>query len=145
VGYGESILIEYDNCCNERGPGGRFNILIDGGSAQDTEYEGFSQRIRTIDFLKEKGIGKIDLLVISHIHDDHVCGLAEVVKQLEVTELWCNCRLPDELLGKRLHNPFGRNESLWKFVNALNAYSSIPLITLNTTSATPSSSFENVT
>lgn len=123
VGYGESILIEYGNGARE--PENKFVMLIDGGSAQDAEYEGFPQRIRTIDYLKKKGIGRIDILVISHIHDDHVCGLTEVVKQLEIGELWCNCLLPGEFLGRRLHNPFDPEESLWKFLNSLNEYNEI--------------------
>ena len=61
VGQGDSALVECD---------GRF-MLIDGGSeaAGDTVYN----------ILEEKGIQHLDILVISHMHADHIGGLPKVL------------------------------------------------------------------
>lgn len=65
VGYGDAILVETDG----------FTILLDGGTARADEFSGFSYRTRAADYLEHAGIARINLLLLSHIHDDHVCGL----------------------------------------------------------------------
>ena len=95
VGYGDSILIEEE--CDFR----KFVMLIDGGKPDNEHYEGFPQRIRTIDYLHQKGIEKIDLLLITHLHEDHVGGLLEVVDSIPIDRIWCNYALPEEFLGKK--------------------------------------------
>ena len=75
VGYGDAILMEMTD---------GFTILLDGGSSLDEEFAGDPFRIRSIDYLKKQGISQIDLLLISHIHEDHVCGLEQVVKEIPV-------------------------------------------------------------
>ena len=65
VGYGDAILIEQDG----------FTMLLDGGTAREDEFSGFPYRVRAADYLEAAGVSRIDLLIISHIHDDHVCGL----------------------------------------------------------------------
>jgi|GEM_PF-1919365 len=41
-----------------------------------------------IEYLKEAGITKIDYLVITHPHHDHVSGLKEIANNFEVKEVW---------------------------------------------------------
>ena len=65
VGYGDSLLLKWKDTV----------MLIDGGSALESEFEGFPARIRSADYLQKTGIGRIDTLIITHIHEDHVCGL----------------------------------------------------------------------
>jgi competence protein ComEC len=76
VGQGDSIFI--------RTAGGK-TVLIDGG--------GFSSRTNTennmgdyvvIPFLLDYGVSKLDLVIASHAHDDHIQGLMSVLRDFEV-------------------------------------------------------------
>lgn len=89
VGYGEAMLLTA-----ERSDGQPFRMLIDGGSGEDEEYAGYPHRIRAADFLEREGITRLDVLVNTHIHEDHTCGLTGVAARCSVGEYWC-CLLPD--------------------------------------------------
>ena len=80
VGYGDAILVQNQG----------FTLLLDGGSSLPEEFEGFEHRIPAAEYLMAQGIKQIDLLVISHIHEDHVCGLEAILEQIPVKEI----RLP---------------------------------------------------
>lgn len=80
VGYGDAILIQ------NRG----FTLLLDGGSALPEEFADSAYRIPAVEYLQAAGISRIDLLILSHIHEDHVCGLESIVEQIPVDEI----RLP---------------------------------------------------
>ena len=80
VGYGDAILVQNQG----------FTLLLDGGSSLPEEFEGFEHRIPAAEYLKAQKIDQIDLLVISHIHEDHVCGLEAILEQIPVKEI----RLP---------------------------------------------------
>lgn len=69
VGQGESTLIE--------SPGGA-RVLIDGGP--DPSY--------VSSFLARRGIDRLDLVVASHDHKDHVAGLQKVVTAIRVREFF---------------------------------------------------------
>lgn len=71
VGQGDSIFIELTD--------GK-SMLIDASTA---EYgEGIA------DYIKDKGYSKIDYLVATHPHADHIGGLQDVVEQLEIGEIY---------------------------------------------------------
>ena len=77
VGYGEAILLE---CPDSSKPDGVFTALIDGGSAEDSEFaDRSSGRVRIEEYLKKRGIRRLDLAVSTHIHEDHLCGLLRAV------------------------------------------------------------------
>lgn len=86
VGNGDAILVEVPNGnCQE----GRFVMLIDGGSNENAEYEETAtERIRAAEYLEQKGVGHIDIMVCTHIHEDHTCGLLPVAKKWLPGELW---------------------------------------------------------
>lgn len=72
VGQGDSILVE--------SPSGR-TMLIDGGP----KYKrGDAGRRYVLPYLHKKGINKLDIVVLTHPHDDHVGGLPSVLKDLPV-------------------------------------------------------------
>ncbi|MFZ5597589.1 MAG: DNA internalization-related competence protein ComEC/Rec2 [Bacillota bacterium] len=65
VGQGDSILVRF--------PGGR-NMLVDAGGWKD-EYEKKSGAGQVVaSYLRRLGIGKIDVLVLTHPHEDHAAG-----------------------------------------------------------------------
>jgi competence protein ComEC len=72
VGQGDSILVE--------SPSGK-TLLIDGGPKYKRSDAG---RRFVLPYLHKKGINKIDILVLTHPHDDHVGGLPSVLKDLPV-------------------------------------------------------------
>ena len=77
VGYGDSFLLECENSV----------ILVDGGSALDSEFAASPSRIRSADYLTKAGIKQIDILIITHIHEDHVGGLTAVLNQIPVKKV----------------------------------------------------------
>lgn len=86
VGYGEAILIKRDG----------FIILIDGGTNRAEEYDN-PGCIRVSDYLKQTGFSRIDLVIVTHIHDDHIGGIPEVIKNFPVSSVWINLKpaVPD--------------------------------------------------
>ena len=69
VGQGDGIVIS----CEGR------NILIDGGSTSKKKVGKYS----IIPFLKYKGIGKLDAVVITHEDQDHISGVLEIMDDME--------------------------------------------------------------
>ena len=61
VGQGDAILI--------RSPEGKV-ALVDAGPSKDT-----------LDILKDAGVDKIDVVIVSHHHADHIGGMAAVIKK----------------------------------------------------------------
>lgn len=86
VGYGEAILIRIpdSSCCS-----GMFTMLIDGGSSDAAEFaENQTGRMPLAAYLKQIRCDHIDLLVNTHIHEDHTSGLLEVVRSIPVDAFW---------------------------------------------------------
>jgi competence protein ComEC len=72
VGQGDAAFVEF--------PGGS-TMLIDGGPKTFS----FDAGERTVvPFLKYRGVGKIDYMVLSHPHGDHLGGLAAVMRAIPV-------------------------------------------------------------
>jgi competence protein ComEC len=69
VGQGDATYIEL--------PSGQ-NVLIDGGPSGTT----------IVNFLKSKGITKIDHVVLTHPHSDHYMGLLKVFSEFEVKNFY---------------------------------------------------------
>ena len=86
VGQGDSMLAEL--------PDGK-RILMDGGGAATGRFlnlrdeSTFSVGENVVSpFLFSKGIRKLDAVVLTHAHNDHIDGLLDVLENFEVGELW---------------------------------------------------------
>jgi competence protein ComEC len=77
VGQGDCSLIEL--------PRGQ-TILIDGGGTRDNRFD-IGRRI-IAPFLWNKGIRRLDLVVLSHPHPDHMNGLIAILNKFEVANVW---------------------------------------------------------
>lgn len=85
VGQGDCILIE----CKEVGK----VILIDGGAKND--YQDMGKR-EVLPYLKRKGIKRIDILISTHIDNDHRGGLETILEKIPVSKIWIpNNRVED--------------------------------------------------
>lgn len=61
---------------------GEFAVLVDGG-----EYE---NGLKIVEYMKDHGVEKLDLMVASHRHQDHIGGLTAVLEQMTVDEILIN-------------------------------------------------------
>jgi competence protein ComEC len=77
VDQGDSILIEFP---------GKKKMLIDGGGSYDDSFD-IGERVVS-PFLWRKGIKKIDYMVLTHSHPDHMNGLTAVARNFRVLEFW---------------------------------------------------------
>ena len=77
VGQGDAALIE--------GPAG-FVALVDGGGSIDGTFDPGARVIEPV--LRRKVIGRVDLVVLSHPHPDHMNGLFRVLERFDVGTLW---------------------------------------------------------
>lgn len=72
VGQGNMALIHKQNT----------NIVVDLGSTSS----GVASNI-LISFLKAKNISKLDIIIITHMHEDHMNGVEEVIENVEVSKI----------------------------------------------------------
>lgn len=78
VGYGDAFFFEWNG----------HSLLLDTGSGLDGEYCEHPERIDIVSFLIERKVSRIDTLIITHIHEDHVGKLKEVLEHFSVGKLW---------------------------------------------------------
>lgn len=88
VGQGDSTLIQF--------PNGEVS-LIDGGTRNNGE--------KVVEYLQKLRIKKIDYLIATHPHEDHIGGLPKVVKNFEIGKVYmpnktANTRIFEELLSE---------------------------------------------
>lgn len=113
VGYGDAILFQL--------PDG-YTMLLDGGSALPQEFQDDPYRIPAADYLDAMGITHLDAVVISHIHEDHVCGLEPVFKKISVGKLFVPYPVAPFLTGHELQAGADAPRSVPLYTAALNAY-----------------------
>lgn len=75
VGQGDAVAL--------RTPAGRW-VLVDAGPRTDRSDAG---ERRVLPFLRSRGVGRIELLVLTHPHSDHIGGAPAVLRALEVGRL----------------------------------------------------------
>ena len=84
VGQGDAILLRWN----------RRAILVDGGGPFDPTATDFG-RTRLLPKLLDRGVTRLDAVLLTHPHSDHALGLFAVIEELPVAELWRNSG-PDE-------------------------------------------------
>lgn len=60
-------------------PDGR-NVVIDAGPRSNAR--------KTVNYLKSCGVRKIDLLIATHPHEDHIGGMKELLSKIPVKQIW---------------------------------------------------------
>ena len=118
VGYGDAVLFQMDS---------GYNLLLDGGSDLPSEFEGDVYRVRASEFLKTRGIQQLDAVIISHIHEDHVCGLEPILRSVPVKQFYVPYPLEPFLNGRELKAGPEAARSVPMYTAALNAYRRILL------------------
>lgn len=68
VGQGDSELIQYKDK----------NMLIDSGP--------YSSKNTLIKYLKSAGIKKLDYVIVTHPHEDHIGNISDIIKEFEIGE-----------------------------------------------------------
>ena len=86
VGQGDSTLLEF--------PDGR-RMLVDGGGVAAGRFLGLQDRSTfsigedvISPYLFSRGIRRVDTVVLTHAHNDHMDGLSDVLSNFRVGELW---------------------------------------------------------
>jgi competence protein ComEC len=98
VGQGDCTLIET--------PDGS-NILIDCGM-KDFKFNSGENTI--VPYLKRKGISQIDLLVLTHLHNDHIGGIESVLQNFKIKKIIDNGTKENNSLVNRMENLITENK-----------------------------------
>ncbi len=100
VGQADSSLILYEDKV----------ILIDTGNDFDGE--------KIVEFLKAKGINKIDYLIGTHIHEDHIGGMADIVDNILVEKIYMPYNVTEDAnFYKKVTNSINSKELLVETVS----------------------------
>ncbi len=77
LGQGDSALIRLSSGTT---------ILIDGGGTRDNHFD-IGRRVLA-PYLWNKGVYRLDLVILSHPHPDHMNGLVSILNNFDVCEVW---------------------------------------------------------
>lgn len=93
VGQGDAAVL--------RLPGGRVMLVDGGGHQEGQESRRWDPGEKVVvPYLQRLGVRRIDYLVVTHPHADHVAGLIAVIRRFPVGEVWYGGQ-PSELISYR--------------------------------------------
>ena len=77
VGQGDAAVVE--------APGGAV-MLVDGGGSREGQFDPGARIVEP--FLRARGIGRLDVIALSHPHPDHLNGLFRIAERFAVGAFW---------------------------------------------------------
>lgn len=119
VGYGDAMLVELKE---------GYTALIDGGSKLTSEFSGYPFRIPAAEYLKKLNITHLNAVFITHIHEDHVCGLMPVMNAVQVDQLYVPYPVEPFLCARALTPEATAPRSVSLYTAALNDFVAILLM-----------------
>ncbi|MBI5403765.1 MAG: DNA internalization-related competence protein ComEC/Rec2 [Ignavibacteriae bacterium] len=104
IDYGEKLRITFlysgqGDCTLLETPDGS-TILIDCGTK---EFRNNSGESTITPYLKRRGISKIDLLILTHLHNDHIGGIEPILKNFKITKIITNGSSEDSKLKENMY------------------------------------------
>lgn len=91
VGQGDALLLRWP----------RHALLVDGGGPFDLDARDYG-RTRLVPKLLDRGVTRLDAVLVTHPHPDHALGVFAVLDELTVGQLWRSCGQDDGELYTRL-------------------------------------------
>lgn len=77
IGQGDALLLRWE----------RHAFLVDGGGPFDLDARDFG-RTRLVPKLLDRGVTRLDAVLVTHPHPDHALGVFAVLEELSVGRLW---------------------------------------------------------
>ena len=114
VGDGDAILAE-----DRRGTD-VFRMLVDTGRRDVGRTPG-SPRLRTVDYLREAGVERLDVLVVTHLHADHFGALPDLLRSLPIRRVYSGF-FPSRPGGRAAPEPEGE-KTVRGLIECLNLWS----------------------
>lgn len=107
VGQGDCTVIQTPN---------NKNIIIDGGEGNTDKYD-YGENV-VLPYLLDRGITKIDYLIISHCDSDHIGGLFAVLENLKVEQILIGIQPEDSEQFEELIKMANKKKIEIKFLKA---------------------------
>ena len=94
VGHGDAIVLSL--------PDGK-NVLVDGGGLGRSSLD-IGESV-LVPYLLDRGVRKLDAVIVTHADFDHIGGLFTVLEEIEVKALWEGNRMTAVSIRSRLIEP----------------------------------------
>ena len=93
VGQGEAVMLKTDEHV----------VVVDGGRSRD----------EVADYLRQRGISRVDIMIATHPHADHINGLTGVLARKTVGAIWYNGQYHDTQTFRRFRDAISAAEATY--------------------------------